>query len=84
MSLTVVWHPPARDDLLHIPWQDAAWIAAEIDRIARDGVGDVRGTTFPTGERRYRLFLPGVRVLITFDRLNRILHVWRVMRSIRP
>jgi hypothetical protein len=84
VSLTVVWHPPAREDLRHIPWQDAAWVCAEIDRLARDGVGDVRATTFATGERRYRLFLPGVRVLITFDRPGRLLHVWRVMRSTRP
>ena len=84
MSLEVVWHPPAEEDLRHIPWQDAAWVVGEIERLARDGVGDVRGTTLPTGERRFRLFLPGVRVLVTFDRPGKVLHVWRVLRSTQP
>ena len=84
MSLAVVWHPPAQEDLRHIPWQDAAWIVREVDRLARDGVGDVRATTLAGGERRFRLFLPGVRVLITFDRPRKLLHVWRVMQSSRP
>jgi hypothetical protein len=84
VSFEVIWHPPAEEDLRHIPWRDAAWVVGEIDRLARDGVGDVRRTTLPDGERRFRLFLPGIRVFITFDRVRRLLHVWRVVRSTQP
>jgi len=84
VSLEVLWHPPAEEDLRDLPWKDAAWVVREIERLASDGVGDVRGTRLPTGERRFRLFLPGVRVLITFDRVRKILHVWRVLRSTQP
>lgn len=84
MSLGIVWHPAAEEDLRHVSWQDAAWVVREIEKLAREGIGDVRATTLANGARRFRLFLPGVRVLITFDRPAKILHVWRVMRSTRP
>lgn len=84
MSLAIIWHPPAEDDLRRISWQDAAWIVRQVNLLAEEGVGDVRGATLPTGERRFRLVLPGVRVLITFDRRGKILHVWGVIRSTRP
>lgn len=45
MSFEIVWHPGARRDLLDINWQDAAWVVREINRLADDGVGDVRAET---------------------------------------
>ena len=84
MSLEIVWHPPAEEDLRHIPWQDAAWVVRETVKLGEDGVGDVRAATLPTGERVFRLVLSGVRVLVTFDRPGKTLHVWRVLLSGRP
>ena len=84
MSFAVVWHPPATRDLLDIKWQDAAWIVREVDKLAGDGVGDVRSEVLPTGVRVFFLVLSGVRVVVTFDRAARIVHVWSVWRSIRP
>lgn len=84
MSLAVVWHRPATRDLLNTPWQDAAWIVREVDRLAEDGVGDVRIEVFPSGGRIFVLVLPGYRVFVTFDRASRVIHVWEVWKSIRP
>lgn len=84
MSFAVIWHPPAERDLLHIPWQDAAWVVREVNRLAEDGVGDVRIEELPSGQRIFILVLSGIRVSVTFDRIARIIHVWRVWRSVRP
>jgi hypothetical protein len=84
VSLSVVWHRHARRDLLNIPWQDAAWVVREVDRLAEDGVGDVRTDVFPSGSRMFVLMLPGYRVFVTFDRSAGVVHVWEVWRSIRP
>jgi hypothetical protein len=50
VSFGVVWHPPATRDLLDIKWQDAAWIVREVNKLAEDGVGDVRSELLPTVE----------------------------------
>jgi mRNA-degrading endonuclease RelE of RelBE toxin-antitoxin system len=84
VSFAVVWHPPATRDLLDIKWQDAAWIVREVNKLAEDGVGDVRSEVLPAGARVFFLVLPGIRIVVTFDRLTRIVHVWSVWRSIRP
>jgi hypothetical protein len=84
VSFAVEWHPQAQSDLLDLPWQDAAWIVREVDRLAEDGVGDVRVAVLPSGRRVFFLMLPAIRVVITFDRVARIVHVWGVWRSIRP
>ncbi|MBX3193387.1 MAG: hypothetical protein KF819_40770 [Labilithrix sp.] len=84
MSFAVAWHPPAASDLLNIPWQDAAWIVREVSKLAEDGTGDVRGAVLPSGRRVFLLGLLGIRVVVSFDRVARIVHVWRVWRSIRP
>ena len=83
MSLASKWHAPAAQDLLEIPWQDASWISSEVNRLAEYGVGDVRRVALSTGERVFYLILPGYRVVVTFDRARRIVHVWRVARSSR-
>ena len=83
MSLRVLWHPPAEDDLRQIPWQDAAAIVREVDVLAERGVGDVRVATLPSGRRVFLLMLTGIRVVMTFDRPSKIVHVWEVRRSQR-
>jgi hypothetical protein len=84
VSFGVVWHPPATRDLLDIKWQDAAWIVREVNKLAEDGVGDVRSELLPTGVRVFVLVLPGIRVVLTFDRHARVVHIWNVWRSMRP
>lgn len=84
MSFEVVWHPPATRDLLDIKWQDAAWVVREVNKLAEDGVGDIRSEALPTGARVFFLVLPGIRVVVTFDRVASVVHVWAVWRSIRP
>ena len=55
-----------------------------MNKLAEDGVGDVRSEVLPNGARIFFLMLPGIRVVVTFDRTARIVHVWSVWRSIRP
>jgi len=83
VSLRVLWHPPAEDDLRQIPWQDAAAIVREVDVLAERGVGDVRVAFLPSGRRVFLLMLTGIRVVMTFDRPSKIVHVWEVRRSQR-
>ena len=83
MSLRVLWHAPAEDDLRQIPWQDAAAIVREVDVLAERGVGDVRVAVLPSGRRVFLLMLTGIRVVMTFDRPSKIVHVWEVRRSQR-
>lgn len=83
MSLHPIWHPTAERDLLDTPWRDAAWIASEVDRLAESGIGDVRVDQRPDGGREFVLVLPGYRVSVTFDRVTKVVHVWRVWR-VRP
>lgn len=83
MSLALAWWPEAEEDLRGIQsWQDAAWIDTEVRRYAEHGIGDLRRVVLPSGERALVLFVPGYRVLMTFDRFARTLHVWRVLRSV--
>jgi hypothetical protein len=84
VSFAVEWHLPAARDLLDLPWQDAAWVVREVDRLAESGVGDVRVTVLPSGRRVFFLMLPAIRVVLSFDRVAKIVHVWGVWRSIRP
>lgn len=84
MSLTPRWHAPAEQDLLRIPWRDAAWISSAVNDLAEHGTGDVRRVVLSTGERVFYLFLSGYRVVVTFDRPNSVVHVWRVFRTGRP
>jgi hypothetical protein len=83
MSLTTVWWPEASEDLRRLrSWVDAGWIDSEVQRYAEDGVGDLRRVILPSGRRGYALFLPGYRVVVSYDRTSRTLHVWRVLRSL--
>lgn len=83
MSLAVVWWPDAEEDLRRIPsWQDASWIDSEVLRYASEGIGDLRRIDLPSGQRVLALFLPGYRVVMTFERVARTLHVWRVLRAL--
>jgi len=84
MSFRVDWQPGADQALRNIPWRDAAWISSEVNRLATDGVGDVRPEVQPDGSRLLVLFLPGYRVRLRFDRRERVLYVWHVSRSSRP
>lgn len=83
MSLATLWWPEAAEDLRALSsWRDAAWIDSEVQRYANDGVGDLRRVTLRSGRSVFALVLPGYRVLMTFDRTTRTLHVWRVLRSL--
>lgn len=84
MSLAPRWHAPAEQDLLGIPWRDAAWISSVVNDLAEQGTGDVRRVVLSTGERVFYLFLSGYRVVVTFDRPNSVVHVRRVFRTGRP
>jgi hypothetical protein len=55
-----------------------------VNNLAENGVGGVRIEQMASGRRVYFLILPGVQVVISFDRPARIMHVWRVWRSVRP
>jgi hypothetical protein len=80
VTLRPVWHAPAERDLRDTPWQDAAWIASEVARLAEGGIGDVRIGERPDGGREFYLVLPGYRVSVTFDRVDKVVHVWRIFR----
>ena len=50
-------------------------------KYAEEHPSDVRRVVLSTGERVFYLFLPGYRVVLTFDRPNSVVHVWRVFRT---
>lgn len=83
MNFRVAWSVRARRDLLFVtPWQDAAWIASEVDRYAVHGIGDVRRVSLPPdGQLCPVLFIPGYRVALAFDRTTATFWVLFVTRA---
>jgi hypothetical protein len=66
-----------------MPWQDAAWVVREVDRLVEDGIGDLRVVMLPSGARARVLYLPGYRVGVSYDARARTVYVWGVWRSMR-
>lgn len=83
MSVHLAWSEYAEEALRNIPWLDAAWIASEVARYAEHGVGDVRRVPLASGSLAPVLFLPGYRVVLSYDRTTRTLWVRGVLRAAR-
>ena len=82
MSVQVEWSERATNQLRDIvPWEDAAWIASEVERYASDGIGDVRKLALASGQIAPVLFLPGYRVVFAYDRTTKTLWVRLVLHA---